>query len=70
MPEMDGYESTKIIKLHSPDLPIIAQTAYAFASEKEMSINAGCVDYIAKPIDQKQLLQKIGKYLKDYKTKE
>jgi CheY-like chemotaxis protein len=62
---MDGYESTKIIKSMKPDLPIIAQTAYAFASEKEMSLNAGCVDYISKPINQKHLLQKIGKYLKE-----
>lgn len=69
MPVMDGYESTKMINSFKPDLPVIAQTAYAFASEKEMSMKAGCIDYISKPIDQKQLLKKIGKYLKENKTK-
>jgi len=65
MPVMDGYESTRIIKTIKPELPVIAQTAYAFASEKILSINAGCIDYITKPINLKVLLQKISKYSKD-----
>ncbi len=62
MPVMDGYESTRIIKKMKPGLPVIAQTAYALATEKEMSFKAGCVDYITKPIDQHKLLQKIVKH--------
>jgi two-component system CheB/CheR fusion protein len=63
MPFMDGYQSTKMILSIKPHLPIIAQTAFALASEKEMSFKAGCIDYISKPIDLEELLLKIKKYL-------
>ncbi len=63
MPFMDGYESTKIILTIKPHLPIIAQTAFALASEKEMSFKVGCIDYISKPLDMEELLIKIKKYL-------
>ena len=63
MPVMDGYESTSLIKQMKPDLPVVAQTAYALSSEKEKSFQAGCSDYITKPIDQNKLLAKINLYL-------
>lgn len=63
MPFMDGYQSTKLILSIRPDLPIIAQTAFALASEKEMSFKAGCIDYISKPLDVEELHIKIKKYL-------
>nr|MBP7497202.1 response regulator [Bacteroidales bacterium] len=59
MPELDGYEATKIIKSINQDIKIIALTAYALSGEKEISMKAGCNDYITKPINQKKLLQKI-----------
>jgi CheY-like chemotaxis protein len=62
MPVMDGYESTRLIKRLKPELPVIAQTAYALATEREMSFRAGCVDYITKPLDQQKLLLKINKF--------
>jgi CheY-like chemotaxis protein len=65
MPVMDGYECSGIIKTLKPELPIIAQTAYALASEKEMSLKAGCVDYVTKPINHKLLIRKINKYSLD-----
>lgn len=63
MPEMDGYEATRTIKSIRPDMPVIAQTAYAMAEEKDRIIEAGCDDYLAKPIRQKDLFRVLGKYL-------
>lgn len=63
MPEMDGYEATRAIKLIRPEIPIIAQTAYAMAEEREKIIEAGCNDYLSKPIRQKDLFQLLSKYL-------
>ncbi|KAF0195650.1 MAG: Hpt sensor hybrid histidine kinase [Bacteroidetes bacterium] len=60
---MDGYEVTSKIKELRPDLPIVAQTAYAMLGEKEKSYNAGCDDYLAKPIRPSLLIQTISKYL-------
>lgn len=59
MPVMNGYEATKVIKEFRPDLPIIAQTAFAIAGDKEKSIEAGCDDYISKPIKRNLILSKI-----------
>jgi CheY-like chemotaxis protein len=63
MPEMNGYEATREIKKVRPELPIIAQTAYALAGEKEKILSAGCDDYLSKPIMGKVLLEKIDNYL-------
>jgi PAS domain S-box-containing protein len=63
MPVMNGYEATKQIKFIRPDLPVIAQTAYAFNEEKELILSAGCDDYISKPIDRNKLISLIDKYI-------
>lgn len=63
MPEMNGYEATNEIKKIRPELPIIAQTAYALAGEKEKILSAGCDDYLSKPIMGKVLLEKIDNFL-------
>jgi PAS domain S-box-containing protein len=63
LPVMDGYEVTKEILSIHPKIPIIAQTAYAQSGEKEKILNAGCIDYITKPIDSKLLFETIDKYL-------
>ncbi len=68
---MDGLEATKQIKKINPSIPVIAQTAYAMAGDKDRIKQAGCDDYIPKPIDHKQLLPKINSYLKtpqNYRT--
>ncbi len=56
MPDMDGYEAIRIIRKTNPDIPIIAQTAFAMTGEKAMAFKAGCNDYIAKPINKEELL--------------
>ncbi len=63
LPLMDGYEATRQIKKFRPNLPIIAQTAYAVVGDREKSLEAGCNDYITKPINNKELSQKIENYL-------
>ena len=63
MPMMDGYETTQILKIEHPELPIIAQTAYALKGEREKSLAAGCDNYISKPINSQELLAVLSKYL-------
>lgn len=63
MPIMNGFEATKRIKKFRPQLPIIAQTAYAISGDREKALAAGCEDYISKPIKKDELLQKIEKLL-------
>lgn len=63
MPIMNGYEATAKIKSVFPDLPIIAQTAYTSAQDKELAIKYGCNDFISKPIDKDKLIDMIGKQL-------
>lgn len=64
MPQMNGFEATKIIKEYNKNIPIIAQTAYALAGEKEKILASGCDDYISKPILQNVLLKTMIKYFK------
>lgn len=59
MPIMDGFSATQKIKAIKPEVPIIAQTAYAYSTEIELSKRAGCSDYLVKPIQQEQLIKKI-----------
>lgn len=63
MPVMNGLEATKKIKAKNKDIPVIAQTAYAVAGDKENALAGGCDDYIAKPINMKELLSKMKIYL-------
>lgn len=58
MPEMNGYEATKRIREFNKKVIIIAQTAYALQGDREKAIEAGCNDYLAKPIN-KGLLHEI-----------
>ena len=63
MPIMNGLEATRQIKQLYPDLPIIAQTAYAMDGDRERSLQAGCDDYIAKPINLKEFIELIAKFI-------
>ncbi|MDK2955270.1 MAG: two-component system, sensor histidine kinase and response regulator [Desulfovibrionales bacterium] len=64
MPEMDGLEATRALRnpehrAYSPDLPIIALTAYAMKGDKERFLEAGMTAYVSKPVNMDQLLQTI-----------
>ena len=63
MPVMSGIEATIEIRKFNKDVPIIAQTAYAFEEEKLYALNIGCNDYISKPIKRTMLISLIEKYL-------
>ncbi len=63
MPNLNGYEATLEIRTFRPDLPIIALTAYAFEEDKIRVMNAGCNDFITKPIDKAGLISKLSEYL-------
>lgn len=63
MPVMDGYEATRLIKQLKPGLPVIALTAFAFAEDKEKALNAGCDDYLSKPVKQTELLAVMKRFL-------
>lgn len=63
MPEMDGLEAVKIIRKEDQATPIIALTAYAFASDKVAAIQVGCTDFLTKPIVKNDLLVAIEKAL-------
>jgi len=65
MPFMDGYEAFTEIRKLRPNLPVIAQTAYALSHERKEILDYGFNDYIAKPVDEDQLLDVIRQNLKD-----
>jgi PAS domain S-box-containing protein len=62
MPDMDGNEATHQIRQFNKDVIIIAQTAYGFSSDREKTIEAGCNDYISKPINMTLLYELIKKH--------
>lgn len=64
MPVMDGYTATIKIKGMNKNVVIIAQTAYALASDREKALAAGCNDYLAKPLIKKDLFAVIEKFFK------
>jgi hypothetical protein len=62
MSDLNGYEATRQIRKFNKDVVIIAQTAYAMILEKEQALEAGCNDYISKPIGVEELKGMIKKY--------
>ena len=62
LPIMNGYEATKKIRLMFPNLPIIAQTAFAMGGDKDKVMAAGCNDYISKPIKINDLIYKMSAF--------
>jgi PAS domain S-box-containing protein len=64
MPVLSGIEATRIIRESNTELPVIALTAYAFADDRKRSIEAGCTDYLAKPVKIEELSETLEKYLK------
>jgi CheY-like chemotaxis protein len=59
---MNGYDAIKRIREFRPDIPIIAQTAYALSNEMLKAFNAGSNDYISKPFKKDHLLALVSKY--------
>jgi len=64
LPDISGYDVTRKIRYQNKEIPILAQTAYAANSDRIAALNAGCTDYISKPLNKKMLLLLMEKYLK------
>ena len=63
MPVMDGLEATRQIKMAMPDLPIIALTANAFDSDRQDAFEAGCDNFMSKPVSAESCLKMIAEYI-------
>jgi PAS domain S-box-containing protein len=63
MPVMNGYEATRHIKQIRPKLPVIAQTAYALSHDRKQALEAGCDNYMPKPLDKVLFMEVINNYL-------
>ena len=63
MPVMDGLTATKEIRKFNPDIPIIALTANAFDSDRTLANEAGCNDFLSKPVSSESCLKAIKKFL-------
>jgi CheY-like chemotaxis protein len=65
LPGMDGWEATRRLKADAglAHIPIIALSAHAMRSDEERARESGCDDFLAKPIDEDLLFEKIARYL-------
>jgi len=63
LPDFTGEEVTRRILLKHPGIPVVAQTAYAMTGDRERAKNAGCIDYISKPIQKEAVYKVLNKYL-------
>jgi signal transduction histidine kinase len=63
LPYMNGEEATVEIRKFNMNISIIAQTAYAMLGDKEKALNAGCNDYITKPLESVKLLELVTRHL-------
>ncbi len=63
MPVMDGLEATRRIKKMKPELPVIAQTAFALANDRDKAFDAGCDGYLPKPIKSADLIAFLRAFL-------
>jgi CheY-like chemotaxis protein len=64
LPDMDGRQVTREIRLMNDKIPIIAQTASRSTEEKDLAIEAGCTDVLTKPFSMEELFEIIGKYIR------
>lgn len=69
MPNMNGYEATKVLRSQSLTVPIIALTAHAMKEDEKKCLAAGCDVYLSKPIDQGKLSNILIKYLSSSQDK-
>ena len=68
MPEMDGWEAIKIIKSNekTASIPLVALTAHALPGDRQRAMDAGCDEYITKPMDLEDLIEAVEYWIKKY----
>jgi CheY-like chemotaxis protein len=62
MPEMDGYQATRLLRKRGYASPIIALTAHAMEGDRQKCVDAGCEEHVAKPIDRPLFLQTCARW--------
>ena len=70
MPEMDGWTATRLIKgnLQTSAIPLIALTAHALSGDRKRAFDAGCDEYITKPMDLLDLLETVNDWMQKGKA--
>ena len=70
MPEMDGWTATRLIKgdLQTSSIPLIALTAHALPGDRKRAFDAGCDEYITKPMDLLELLETVNDWMQKGKA--
>lgn len=63
LPILDGYEATRTIRKTMPTLPIIGLSAHAMDGHEQKAKDAGCTDYLTKPVNDDLLFKMLKKYL-------
>jgi two-component system, cell cycle response regulator DivK len=63
LPVMNGYEATMRIREKNTTLPIIGLSAHAMSGDRDKALEAGCNDYLTKPVDEDQLLRVVRQFL-------
>jgi PAS domain S-box-containing protein len=63
MPEMDGYDATRLIMKLKPHQKIIGLTAYSFVDDRNKALEAGCIDVLSKPINKVLMYQSLSKHI-------
>ena len=63
MPIMDGLQATSLIREINPDVPIVALTANAFDSDRQAAMQAGCNDFLSKPVSSAKCLAVINRLI-------
>lgn len=66
LPEMDGFEATRELRLSNAtrDIPVIALSASVLPEDQHRAIDAGCDDFEIKPVNFSSLLEKINRFMK------